>query len=93
MHLYLDYAVALAGFAAAALDVEGEAAGAVTVYLGVGGLGKEGADVVEDAGIGRGVGARRASDRRLVDADDLVEVFDAVDALMRSGTGVRAVEL
>src|SRR6202034_1673069 len=41
------------------------------------------ADRREGARIGRRVRARRAADRRLVDVDDLVEVLDAFDAVVR----------
>ena len=74
VHLDLDRAVAGAGLAAAALDVEGEPALLVAADLRLRGLGEQLADVVEDAGVGRRVGPRRAADRRLVDVDDLVDV-------------------
>ena len=77
VHLDLDDAVALAGLAAPALDVEGEAAGLVAARLGLGQAGEPVADRREGAGVGGGVGARRAADRRLVDVDDLVEMLEA----------------
>ena len=82
VHLDLDDAVALAGLAAAALDVEGEAARLVAARLGFRQAGEPVADRREGAGIGRGVRARRAADRRLVDVDDLVEEFQALDAVV-----------
>ena len=82
VHLDLDDAVALAGLAAAALDVEGEAAGLVAARLGLRQAGEPVADRREGAGIGGRVGARRAADRRLVDVDDLVEEFEALDAVV-----------
>ena len=85
VHLDLDDAVALAGLAAAALDVEREAAGLVAARLGLGQAGEPFADRREGAGVGRRVGARRAADRRLVDVDDLVEVLEALDAVVRGG--------
>ena len=88
MHLDLDDAVALAGLAAAALDVEGEAAGLVAARLGFRQAGEPFADRREGAGIGRRIGARRAADRRLVDVDDLVEVLEAFDAV-EAGQGLR----
>ena len=66
-------ALSLAGFAAAALDVEGEASGFVAAHFGFAGAGVEGADEVEDAGVGGGIGARGAADGGLVDFDDFVE--------------------
>ena len=92
VHLDLDDAVALAGLAAAALDVEGEAAGLVAARLGLGQAGEPFADRGEGAGVGGRVGARRAADRRLVDVDDLVETFEALDALVRGRVLAGAVE-
>ena len=83
VHLDLELAVALAGLAAAALDVEAEAPGLVAAQLALRGLREELADLVEDAGVGGRVAARRAADGRLVDVDDLVEVLGAVDAVVR----------
>ena len=79
VHLDLDRAVARAGLAAAALDVEAEPPGQVAAHLGLVGLGEQLADVVEHARVGGRVGPGRAPDRRLVDVDDLVELLDAVD--------------
>jgi hypothetical protein len=85
VHLDLDDAVALAGLAAAALDVEREAARLVAARLGLRQAGEPVADRREGAGVGRRVRARRAADRRLVDVDDLVEMFEALDAVVRPG--------
>ena len=92
VHLDLDDAVALAGLAAPALDVEGEAARLVAARLGLGQAREPVADRREGAGVGGRVGARRAADRRLVDVDDLVEVLQALDAVVRAGMLARAVE-
>src|SRR5205823_7883714 len=93
VHLNLDHAVALAGLAAPALDVEAEAPRLVAARLGLRQAGEPFADRRERAGVGRGIAARRAADRRLVDIDDLVEMFEPVDAVVR-GRGLRgAVEL
>ena len=51
------------------------------------------ADRREGAGVGRRVGARRAADRRLVDVDDLVDVLEALDAVVRGGRERGAVQL
>ena len=67
--------------------------GLVAARLRLGQAGEPFADRREGAGIGRGVGARRAADRRLVDVDDLVEMLHALDALMRGRVLDRAVEL
>ena len=93
MHLDLDDAVALAGLAAAALDVEREAPGLVAARLRFRQAGEPFADRREGAGIGRGVGARGAADRRLVDVDDLVDVLEALDAVVRRGALAGIVQL
>ena len=54
---------------------------------------EEAADVVEDAHVGGGVGARCAADGRLVDLDDLVDVVDAFDGLVGQGGAERVVEV
>src|SRR5262249_3622819 len=93
MHLDLDHAVALAGLAAPALDVEGEAAGLVAARLRLGQAREPFADRGERAGIGRRMAARRAADRRLIDVDHLVEMFEALDTLVRGRGLGGAVEL
>src|SRR5262249_50028452 len=50
------------------------------------------ADWREGAGISRRVRARRPPDRRLVDIDDLVEMLDSLDAVMRARMQPGAVE-
>jgi hypothetical protein len=52
---------------------------AVAADLGGGQAGEEVADVIEHAGVGGRVAARRAANRRLVDDDDLVEVLEALE--------------
>ncbi len=86
-------ALALAGLAAPAVHVEREAPRLVAAHLALGQLGEQLADLVEQAGVGAGVGARRAPDGRLVDVDDLVQVLQALDALVLARLGVRAVQL
>ncbi len=81
VHFDADDAVALAGFTAAALDVEAEAAGLVAPDLGFRRLAVELADGIEDARIRRRVGPRRPTDGRLVDVDDLIDVFDPFEGL------------
>src|SRR3984893_2553041 len=71
VHLDADDAVALAGLAAPALDVEGEPPRAIAAHPCLGELREKLADVGEEPGIGRGAGARRAPDRALIDADQL----------------------
>ena len=93
VHLDLDQAVAGAGLAAAALDVEAEAAGLVAARLAFGQAGEPVADLGEGAGIGGRVGARGAADRRLIDVDHLVEIFEAGDLLVPAGLDAGAVQV
>ena len=92
MHLDGDHAVPLTGFAPSALDVERKASWLEAARLGLRHHREQLADEREHAGIGRRVRARRASDRRLIDLDDLVDQRDAVDALVRAGLGGRAID-
>src|SRR5690606_2134431 len=92
VHLDLEDTVALAFLAAPALDVEGEATGTVTAGFRFRQAGKPFTQRREGAGVGGGVGARGAADRRLVDVDDLVEEFEAGEAFMRGRDHARAVK-
>jgi hypothetical protein len=85
VHLDLDLPVAAADLAAAALDVEREAARLVAARPRLLRLGEQVADLVEQPDVGRRVRARRAADRRLVDADDLVELLEPVIRLCAPG--------
>ena len=87
VHLDLDHAVALAGLAAAALDVEGEASRAVAALARLRHAGEQLADRREQPGVGGRVGARRAADRALVDVDHLVEELEALDLVVRRRLG------
>ena len=79
LHLHQVRAIARAGFAAPAFDVKGKAARLVAAQAGLGQLGKELADGRERVGVRGRVGAGRATDGLLVDADDFVEVFHALN--------------
>ena len=92
LHLDFDEALPFAVFAAAAADIEAEAAGFIAADLAFGQFGKEMADVVEHFGIGAGVAARRAADGTLVDVDDFVDFVDADDVVMVAGAGAAAVD-
>src|SRR4029453_1972496 len=75
VHLDLDLAVARAVLAAAAPYVEREPAGLVAADASLRHLAEQLADVVEHPRVRRRVRARRASDRRLVDVDHLVDLL------------------
>ena len=75
----------LAGLAPPAGLVEAEPARRVAADLRLGQLGEELADQVEGARVrGRGRG-RRAPQRRLIDADDLVDLLEPLDRVVRAG--------
>ena len=93
VHFDFDDAVALAGFASAAFDVEGEAPRRVAARAAFLGTGEKVADGGEDAGVGGGVGSGGAADGRLVDVDDFVELVEAGDAFVGRGVVAGAVEV
>src|SRR5690606_27179022 len=86
-------AVALARLAAAALDVEAEAAGFVAARPGFGHACKDLANRREQARIGARIGARRAADGTLIDIDDPIDVLQPFDAIARCRIGGRIVAL
>ena len=93
IHFDAALAFALAGFAASAGNVEGEASGFVSALARFGQHGVEVANRREDAGIGCGIGARSASDGRLVDANDLVDQLRSGDGFVRAGFFAGTIEL
>ena len=80
LHLDRDGAIALAGFAAAAGNVEGEMACGISAALGIRRVSEDIADGVEGLQVGGGIGARGAADGCLVDDDDVLQIFVAFDA-------------
>src|SRR3984957_17618295 len=93
LHLDLDGAVAGAGFAAAAFDVEGEPAGLVAADLGLGGGREQLPDVVEHAGVGGRVGPGGPPDRALVHVHHLVQLAHPGDPDVPARHGPGAVQL
>ncbi|MCY1455799.1 hypothetical protein D9M71_729570 [compost metagenome] len=83
MHLDLDQAVALTGLTASALDVEGEAPRAVTAGAGLRHAREQFTNRREQTGVGRRVRAWRAADWALVNVNHLVQVLQAVTAVVR----------
>ena len=93
VHLDLQGSVAMACLATTALDVEREPARPVAAHLRLVGRREQAANLIEDTCVGSRVGPRRASDRRLVNLDQLVEIVDAVDAAVTPRHLARSVEL
>ena len=92
VHFDAPQAVSLAGFAASALHVEAEAARAVAALPRLRQHRKQVANRREHAGVCRGIRTRRASNRRLINLDDLVDVLRANDLLVRRGRFRGAIE-
>ncbi len=83
MHLDLDDAVTLTRFASSAFDVEAEASGVVATRARLGNGGKQLAQGREQTRVRGRIGARRPSDRTLVDIDDPVDLLESVNSLAR----------
>ena len=82
MHFDLDNPVAPAGLAAPAPDVEAEPPRFIAAHLRFRRAAKKLADTVKHPGIRRRIGARRPPDGRLINIDDLVDIFQPVNNLM-----------
>ena len=92
VHLDLQGAVAGAGVAPAALDVEAESARQIAADLRLGRVREQLADVVEHAGVGGRVAPRGPADRALVDVHDLVEMLQPGHGAVLAGHMPGAVE-
>ena len=92
VHFDLDLAVAAAHLAATALDVEREPARLVPPGSRLLRLREQLTDLVEQPDVRGRIRSRRASDRRLVDRDDLVQLLEPGDAPVGAGTLSRAVQ-
>src|SRR6187402_1095428 len=92
VHLYAALAVTLAGFATSALDVEAEASGLVPTLPAVWKHGEEIADGGKDASISGRVGTWCATDRGLMDLDDLVELLCSENRAMQARLFLAPVE-
>ena len=93
VHLDLQHAVAGAGLTPAAPDVEAEPARAVAPALGLLGGGEQVPDVVEEAGVGGGIGPGRPADGTLVDVHHLVQILDPLDPVALAGVDLHPVQL
>src|SRR5271156_5789470 len=85
IHFDSAESVALASFAATAFHVEAEPAGTVAAFARFRQQGKDFANGREDSGVGGRVRTRRAAYRRLIDLNDLVNVFDSFDSAVGAG--------
>src|SRR5690606_18563483 len=92
VHLYLDHAVALAGLAAAALDVKGEATWVVTAQTCLGHAGEQLTNSSEHARVGGRITARGTTNWGLIDVDDLVEMLQAFHTIVGRRFGMGTVQ-
>lgn len=76
MHLDADQAVAAACLTPPALHVEREPPGTVATHPRLGQHREQVTDVREQARVCSGIRTRRSTDRRLVDIDDFIDLFD-----------------
>ena len=90
VHLNFQHAVAGAGLAPSAPDVEAEPARTVAPALGLLRGSKQVPDVVEQPRVGGGVGPGGAADGALVNIDHLVQVLDALDTVALAGMDLHA---
>ena len=93
MHFNFQQPVAGAGLAAAALHIEGEPVFLIATNLGLRKLGKHPADQVKQPGIRGGIGPGRPADRRLVNIDDLIQLFLALQTVKIRLAGPGAVQI
>ena len=92
LHLDLQDAVAPARLTASALHVKAEPPRLIAAHTRLAHLTEQLADRIEHPRVGRGIRARRASDRLLIDVDDLVDMLKPLDLLVLAGLSLRAVE-
>src|SRR6185437_2872980 len=93
IHFDAALPIALAGLAAAALDVEAEAPGLISALAGFRQHGEKLANGAENAGVSGGIGARGAADGGLVNLNYLINVLDAFDGAMPGRFFHRAIEI
>ena len=76
------------------MHIERKTSGLVAADFAFGEFSKQLSDFIEHAGIRSGVRARaRASNRRLINVNHFIKMFDAFDALMFTGLGASAHQL
>ena len=93
VHLDLYDAISGTGFAASALDIKTESSFGKSVHLGILRRSKQIPDHIKNSGISGRVGSGCTSDRRLVDHDHLVKIFQSVNMIISAGLNSRAVQI
>ena len=85
VHLHLGNSITAAGFTTAALHIEAKPTLLISAHLSLRHLCKQIPNRIEHARIRRRIGARCTSDWGLIDVDDLIEVPDTANFLVRTG--------
>ena len=93
IHIEFRRAVSFARFAASFRHVKAKTPWLVTAPLRFWQLGEEIADVVEHFDIGAGIGSRGAANRRLIDGDQLIEMFNSLHFLVLARRSFTAVQI
>ena len=81
MHLNAVDAITFTGFAATAFNIKTKAAGLITTRLSLRRLGKKLSHHIKSARISGRVRARCAPNRRLIDGNNFIQLFYALDAV------------
>src|SRR5581483_10834768 len=92
VHLDAPLSVPLAGLAASAGDVEAESSRFVAAFARLRQHGEEITDRREDLCVGGWIRTRRAADRGLIDAHNLVDLLHAFEGIMRAGLFARPID-
>lgn len=92
LHVEPNRAVAIAGAATPLLGIEAEGSRSESAASALGKFREQIADLVEDFRIRCRIAARGSTDGTLIDIDDLVQVFESLDAAVDTGSIVRSIE-
>ena len=84
VHLNLEGAVTRACFASTAFNVERKPSGGISAHFSLIRLGKELTNMVEHAGVCRRIRPRSTPNRRLVNMNNLIQMFQTVYLLVTS---------
>ena len=93
IHLDGFIAITATGFATAAFHIEGETPWFITSDFGFRKIDKQTANITEYSCVGSWVASRCPTQRRLVDVDYLVDIFQPLNAVVRHGPFEGTVEM
>ena len=93
MHFNFNQAVTGTRFTASAFDIERKPSGSICAHLCVLRLREQRANIIEQTGIRRRIGTRCATNRRLINGDDLVQMFQTKDFIESTRLAFCTVEI